>query len=63
MHFISEAIIRRLIHFKGNCCLSCHDDADAGYPMCFIDFGKGREAEVCCAIANTYDQWIKDKIA
>jgi len=63
MHFISEIIIRRLMHFKGACCLSCHDDGEEGYPMCFINFGKERESEVCCAIANAYDQWIKNKVA
>ena len=33
-----------------NCCLSCHQDQDAGYEMADYDLPDGRPAYTCCAI-------------
>lgn len=54
--WVSERAIRRLCRYTGACCASCHDDSDAGYAdMAFLDLGKGREAEVCCAVNLAFD--------
>lgn len=59
--YISERIIVRLIKFKGNCCNSCHEDADEfNYGMVYEEFGKGRESEVCCAVSNALDAWKEE---
>ena len=58
--FILENTVRRLIGYDGSCCISCHEDADEwGYALCWLDLGDGREAEVCCAVANYYKEWLK----
>jgi len=63
MKIVKEETIRRLIKFKGNCCLSCHEDSNNyDIPMCWIDFGKGREGEVCCSVANAFDNWTTKKL-
>lgn len=64
MSYVSEEAIRRLIHYTGHCCDSCHDDAeyyaDAGmYQLREIELGRDRCAEVCCAVGNAYDEWFR----
>ena len=62
MKYISESVIKRLIHFTGNCCLSCHEDNDEwNDPMCWIDLGKNRSCECCCTVVNAYDKWLNRK--
>jgi len=63
MKNVSEQAIRRLIKYKGPCCMSCHDDADEfDYEMCNIyseDFQ--RRAEVCCAVKVAFDKWQQER--
>jgi len=62
VRYIQENAVRRLIKFDGSCCLSCHEDMDDyDYPMLFVDFGKDREAEVCCAVHKAYEGWLNGK--
>jgi len=56
---VSEEAIVRLIKFEGSHCTSCHEDEAAGYWMCWINLGKGREAEVCCDVKRAYDEWCR----
>lgn len=64
MKIVFESRIRRLIKYDGPCCSSCHADMDErGYNGIHIDFGKEREAEVCCAVANAYYKWLTNRCA
>jgi len=60
--WVREDVIVRLIgpYFKGHC-ESCHQDEAMGYDMCFLDLGKGRYAEVCCRVAEAFEEWLQDK--
>jgi len=60
--YISEKTFRRLIHYSGPCCLSCHDDNYEGLDMCWVSLGKDRYAEVCCALANYFDKWKEKEV-
>lgn len=49
---IPESTIRRLIGKTcSTCCLSCHAEMEYGYSGIEVDLGKGRWAEVCCAVS------------
>lgn len=57
MKYITEKSVKRLIKFKGDCCSSCHSNNETS-DMMFIDFGKDREAEVCCLVKQEYNKWM-----
>jgi hypothetical protein len=42
----------------GDCCMSCHDDADEGYDSMFaVELVGGQRASVCCAILRELTQF------
>ena len=58
---ISCEAVRRLIGMPGlPCCSSCHnEEEDDIYPwMHWYDFGKNREADICCDVKNELDKWL-----
>lgn len=55
---ICLARCERLAEIMGlttNCCTSCHEDVDMGYPMCERDDGNGNYVEFCCALLREMD--------
>ena len=57
----SEASIRRLIKYKGPCCMSCHDEEEEGFSdMHEVELSKGRIVYLCCNIKNAFDVYVKD---
>lgn len=41
-------------HYPAQCCDSCHDDVDYGYPLADVEF-RGQEYVVCCRISELLD--------
>jgi hypothetical protein len=61
-YYVREQVLVRLMRWRGGCCDSCHDDADAYahegmYQLREIELGKGRYTEVCCRVGAAYDRW------
>jgi hypothetical protein len=40
---------------KWGCCISCHDDANAGTMIGEVEVG-GKHYEVCCTVLNIYER-------
>lgn len=62
MKYVFEDAIRRLIKFKGACCMSCHEDDELyGDYLIELDLGKNRYSPVCCTVSIAYDEWCERK--
>jgi len=71
MYYVSEKTIKRMIKYKGECCISCQFDVEDGYPdwgseLDYMEIGytkDGRErfAHICCQCSKAFNKWIKEE--
>lgn len=48
--------LRKRFSSTHDCCISCHEDDDVGYDMCFARLVTGEEIYVCCYVRSWLDE-------